>query len=1191
MQKKMLLTLSVVGSVLCNQEAVKTAFAQESGPSALLERSSTKTATTTENLNLRDKASTGGKILTTIPKGKAVTLLSERDANGWYKVSYGGKTGYVSGDYLNTQTNSSTTTTTKTGIATENLNLRDKASTSGKILTTIPKGKTLQVLSEKDANGWYKVSYGGKTGYSIGSYIKVNETTNTPSTTVTKSGTTTENLNLRDQASTSGKVLTTIPKGKTLQVLSEKDANGWYKVSYGGKIGYANSSYITISSNSTTTTPSMPPLTETKSGTTIENLNLRDQASTSGKILMTIPKGKTVEILSEKDANGWYKVSYDGKTGYASSSYIVTNSNSATTTPSTPPTITVNKKGITTENLNLRNQADLSGKILTTIPKGKTIQILSEKDANGWYKVSYNGKTGYAISNYIKEITDDSDSDSSTSAPSNQIPIEGQTTENLNLRDQASTLGKILLTIPKGKTAQILEDKDANGWYKVNYAGNIGYVIGDYFKVTKYQELEEVVIWMGTVNTNDSLVYQTANASSSILTTYQSGQKVEVVKVEGDWIRIKYQDTYAWMLKEYVTEGNLPEVTVLWDGKTIQDTKMYSKPNTSSTILNSLVKDSVVYVIEENGDWLKVKNEGGYGYVPRSMIINQNLPTTPETPEEPETVLWTGKTISDLNVRTQPSINGMILGTLLSGTTVEVFSEEENGWLKIKYEDNYGYVNGHYVKKDEETTPETPNVPEIDKQIAYVYNLGAEKLNVRPQPNTAHAPIGTLVEGDMVTIVGEIGNWYEIEYNNSIAYVSKDYITFEKPSETPDVDKQIAYVYNLGAGTLNVRPQPNTTQAPIGILVEGDTVTIIGEIGNWYKIEYENSIAYVSKNYITFEKPSQHPDSNIDFEVEPHTGIVIDDVPTLNVREQATTNSKIIGTLTEQDEVTIIGIENNFYRINYNNGIGYVHKDYIGVKATSDLNGRVSYLTTQYNYSLTHFAQIQQNYTSGTINSITSYLDPSNRSNISYLLQYLRIDKFRSFNVYGLNQQLLNKGVLHNQAQTFYNAAKYYNIDPIFFISQSIHETNWGTSSLAKGITITEIADESKPIKNSSGTIIDYERIQLDEPVTVYNLFGIGARDHAPRLLGTTYAYKRGWTTVEDAIFGAAEFVSSNYINSTKYQQNTPFKIKYNHISANQWHQYATTPWYAYEIGKYMHRFAYLYDAGQEFLLDIPVYR
>ena len=92
--------------------------------------------------------------------------------------------------------------------------------------------------------------------------------------------------------------------------------NGWYKVSYDGKIGYVNGAYITVSSNSTTTTPSTPSTPVTKSGTTTENLNLRDQASTSGKILMTIPKGKTIQVLSEKDANGWYKVSYGGKTGY-----------------------------------------------------------------------------------------------------------------------------------------------------------------------------------------------------------------------------------------------------------------------------------------------------------------------------------------------------------------------------------------------------------------------------------------------------------------------------------------------------------------------------------------------------------------------------------------------------------------------------------------------------------------------------------------------------------------------------------------------------------------------------------------------------------------------------------------------------------------------------------------------------------
>ena len=1099
MPKKVLITLSLMGAALCNQDYMKTVFAEESRPSALLERSSVKIAITMENLNLRDKASTSGRILTTIPKGKTVTILSEKDENGWYKVSYDGKTGYVSRSYLTTS--NSTPAVSKTGTATENLNLRDQPGTSGKILTTIPKGKTVTILSEKDENGWYKVSYGGKTGYVSGSY------------------------------------LTTSPSGST-----------------------------TIT---------------TKTGTATENLNLRNQASLSGKILTTIPKGKTVTILSEKDENGWYKVSYDGKTGYAISNYIKEDDSNSEATESAPSKPTVSKTGTTTENLNLRNQASLSGKVLMTIPKGKTVTILSEKDENGWYKVSYDGKTGYAISNYIKE--GDSNSESTESTPSTPVPIEGQPTENLNLRDQPSTSGKILTTIPKGKTVTILSEKNANGWYKVSYNGKTGYVSGSYFKVTKYEELEETVIWTGTVNTNESIVYKTADTSATTLTTYHAGQKVEVVKVQGDWVRIKYNDTYAWMLKKVVTQGNLPNSTILWDGEIGKDTKLYATKSTTSTVLNSLTKGTVVYVIEEDGDWLKIKHHDGYGYVQRVTVINLSIPTIPEN------ILWTGKTTENLNVRNYPDVSGILLGTLTKGTIIEVVSEDSKGWLKIKYEHGYGYVNGSYVQKDDSQTPETP---ETTKQIAYVYNLDGGTLNVRPQPNTNQAAIGKLAEGEAVTIVGESGNWYEIEYNNSTGYVSKDYITFTPITpETPEITKQIAYVYNLDGGKLNVRPQTNTSQSDIGKLTEGEAVTIVGESGNWYEIEYNNSTGYVSKDYITFNKPNQHPDANIDFETTPRIGVVIDSVTSLNIRQEATTNSVILGTLTAKDEVSIIGRFNDFYKISYDDSYAYVHKDYVGVKATSNLNGRVSYLTTEYSYSLTKFAQIQQSYTSGTIQSITSYLNPNNPANVNYLLQYLRIDQFRSFDVAGLNKELQNKGVLHNQGQIFYNASRYYNIDPIFFVSQSIHETNWGTSNLAKGITITEIADENKPIKDSSGKIIDYERIQLDKPVTVYNLFGIGARDHAPRLLGTTYAYKKGWTTPEKAIFGAAEFISLNYINSPKYQQNTPFKIKYNQLSANQWHQYATTPWYAYEIGNYMHRFAYLYDDDQEFLLDIPVYK
>ncbi len=54
------------------------------------------------------------------------------------------------------------------------LRLRSEASTSGSILTTMPNGSTVDILSDM-GNGWYQVSYGERIGYSHGDYINIIE--------------------------------------------------------------------------------------------------------------------------------------------------------------------------------------------------------------------------------------------------------------------------------------------------------------------------------------------------------------------------------------------------------------------------------------------------------------------------------------------------------------------------------------------------------------------------------------------------------------------------------------------------------------------------------------------------------------------------------------------------------------------------------------------------------------------------------------------------------------------------------------------------------------------------------------------------------------------------------------------------------------------------------------------------------
>ncbi|GAA1498326.1 SH3 domain-containing protein [Paeniglutamicibacter kerguelensis] len=93
---------------------------------------------TTANVNLRTGSSTSHKILLTIPSGKVVPV-SARSTNGWYKVAYAGRTGWVSNSYV--------TTSTKTPVAPRAPRLKGPNRTSRVVLTFDDCPRTLSAFT------------------------------------------------------------------------------------------------------------------------------------------------------------------------------------------------------------------------------------------------------------------------------------------------------------------------------------------------------------------------------------------------------------------------------------------------------------------------------------------------------------------------------------------------------------------------------------------------------------------------------------------------------------------------------------------------------------------------------------------------------------------------------------------------------------------------------------------------------------------------------------------------------------------------------------------------------------------------------------------------------------------------------------------------------------------------------------
>lgn len=142
-------------------------------------------------------------------------------------------------------------------------------------------------------------------------------------------------------------------------------------------------------------------------------LRLRASADTGSAVLSMAYKGDTVEVL-ENAGSGWYKVSLKGVTGYMSGEYLKLNGTAgaaqntviaeqAVPTAASPVQDSVKVNLGAGEVLNLRSGPSTQDAKVGAVPGGTVLSV--EESVNGWYKVTYNGKTGYVSASYVVSAT------------------------------------------------------------------------------------------------------------------------------------------------------------------------------------------------------------------------------------------------------------------------------------------------------------------------------------------------------------------------------------------------------------------------------------------------------------------------------------------------------------------------------------------------------------------------------------------------------------------------------------------------------------------------------------------------------------------------------------------------------------------------------------------------------------------
>ena len=200
-------------------------------------------------------------------------------------------------------------------------------------------------------------------------------------------------VNIRRGPGTDYDIINSVSAGYELHRTGRVD-NGWSRVEYNGGVGYVIDTYITTTKPTETPAPSY---TVTEASGTVKvasNANLRSGPGTSYDVITTVNAG--TELTRTGTTGGWTRVTYGGRDVFISTDLLESdssNGNSGSDVTDDSGTVTITGNGV-----RVRSGPSTNDSQIGTVSSGDTLTVTGKTD--GWYRVEYNGQTGYVSADY-----------------------------------------------------------------------------------------------------------------------------------------------------------------------------------------------------------------------------------------------------------------------------------------------------------------------------------------------------------------------------------------------------------------------------------------------------------------------------------------------------------------------------------------------------------------------------------------------------------------------------------------------------------------------------------------------------------------------------------------------------------------------------------------------------------------------
>ena len=237
-----------------------------------------------------------------------------------------------------------------------------------------------------------------------------------------------------------------------------------------------------------------------------------------------------------------------------------------------------------------------------------------------------------------------------------------------------------------------------------------------------------------------------------------------------------------------------------------------------------------------------------------------------------------------------------------------------------------------------------------------------ETVRMRKEASTESSVVTLISLDEEVEVLSEEGEWYKIKYKTYTGYVRKDMLNVDGKTETAQntnsenttsseeiKDKiEIGYIGTI-ASKLDLKLVPSITSSNINTIEENSKITIKDIINKWSYVETDNKSGWVltSKIKIAEQKNEENKveenneqtseeskkEEKVKTEEKKTTEVTkYVSAETLNMRETADNDAKLINQLKANTKVTVIETTGTWSKIKVNGKTGYVASKYLSDK-------------------------------------------------------------------------------------------------------------------------------------------------------------------------------------------------------------------------------------------------------------------